>query len=40
VHPEFFNGGLAGVADPEAIYDLCLILKLCYENHQNQQANI
>jgi hypothetical protein len=27
VHPKVFSGGLAGVADPEAIYDLCFILK-------------
>jgi hypothetical protein len=29
--PEFFLGG-GGGADPVAIYNLCLILKLCSKN--------
>jgi hypothetical protein len=28
-HPEFFLGG---GADPEAIYNLCLTLNLCYKD--------
>jgi hypothetical protein len=32
MHLEFFIGG-GGGANPEAMYNLCFILKLCYKNH-------
>jgi hypothetical protein len=31
-HPEFFIGD---GADPEVIYNLCLMFRLCYKNHVN-----